>query len=125
MAALDAWEVEYSKNGRELRLRMKLDEAIVEYQSQKTAKKQKDQKDDAVASVPSVTCLFGSETCFISLPPASPPAIERWPQGSLMCILGGSLRERRREKKEKKKKGRRRQSHKTEAAQTTNGTHTQ
>ena len=44
---------------------------------------------------------------------ASPPAIERWPQGSLMCILGGSPRESRREKKEKKnkknKKGRRRQ----------------
>ena len=45
MAVLDAWEIDYSKNGRELRLRMKLDEAIVEYQSQKTAKKQKDQKD--------------------------------------------------------------------------------
>ena len=40
----------------------------------------------------------------ISLPSASPPAIERWPQGSLMCILGGSPRESRREKKEKKKK---------------------
>ena len=46
-------------------------------------------------------------------------AIERWHQGSLMCILGGSPRESRREKKEKKKKknkGRRRQSRKTEAA---------
>ena len=56
----------------------------------------------------------------ILLPSASPPATERWPQGSLMCILGGSLRESRREKKEKKnkknKKGRRRQSRKTEAA---------
>ena len=31
-------------------------------------------------------------------------AIERWHQGSLMCILGGSPRESRREKKEKKKK---------------------
>ena len=42
---------------------------------------------------------------------ASPPAIERWPQGSLMCFLGGSPRESRREKKENKKnkKGRRRQ----------------
>ena len=38
------------------------------------------------------------------MPSASPPAIERWPQGSLMCILGGSPRESRREKKEKKKK---------------------
>ena len=51
---------------------------------------------------------------------ASPPAIERWPQGSSMCILGGSPRESRREKKKKKskqnKKGRRRQSRKTEAA---------
>ena len=28
-------------------------------------------------------------TSFISLPSASLPAIERWPQGSLMCILGG------------------------------------
>jgi len=37
------------------------------------------------------------------LPSASPPAIERWPQGSLMCILGGRPRESRREKKEKKK----------------------
>ena len=55
----------------------------------------------------------------ILLPSASPPATERWPQGSLMCILGGSLRESRREKKEKKKKnkkGGRRQRRKTEAA---------
>jgi hypothetical protein len=55
----------------------------------------------------------------IYLPSASPLTIERWPQGSLMCILGGSQRESRREKKEKKKmnkKGRRRSSHKTEAA---------
>ena len=51
---------------------------------------------------------------FKKLLSASPPAIERWPQGSLLCILGGSPRESRREKKEKKKnkknkKGRRRQ----------------
>ena len=60
----------------------------------------------------------------IKLPSASPPAIKRWPEGSLMCILGGSPRESRREKKEEKKKkknkknkrGRRRQSRKTEAA---------
>ena len=37
------------------------------------------------------------------MPSASPPEIGRWPQGSLMCILGGSPRESRREKKEKKK----------------------
>jgi hypothetical protein len=37
------------------------------------------------------------------LPSASPLAIERWPQGSLMCILGGGPRESRREKKEKNK----------------------
>ena len=30
----------------------------------------------------------------ISLPSASLPAIERWPQGSLMCTLGGSMREK-------------------------------
>ena len=72
MAALDAWEVEYSKNGRELRLRMKLDEAIVEYQPQKTAKKQKDQKDDAVASVPSV-CLAMEHVLFHCLRQARRP----------------------------------------------------
>ena len=37
----------------------------------------------------------------IILPSASPTAIERRPQGSLMCILGGSLRETRREKEKK------------------------
>ena len=59
----------------------------------------------------------------IILPSASPTAIERWPQGSLMCILGGSPRETRREKEKKRnkknkknKKGRRRQSRKTVAA---------
>ena len=59
------------------------------------------------------------------MPAASPPDIERWPQGSLMCTLGGSRREkqkrrrRRRKKKNKKKKkqkGRPRPSSKTEAA---------
>ena len=34
----------------------------------------------------------------ISLPSASPPAIERWPQGSLMCTLGGSPREKQKRK---------------------------
>ena len=54
--------------------------------------------------------------------PSASPAIERSPQGSLMCVVGGSPRESRREKKEKKKKnkknkkGRRRQGRKTEAA---------
>ena len=43
---------------------------------------------------------------------ASPPAIERWPQGSVLCTLGES----RRERSEEKKKRRRRQSRKTEAA---------
>ena len=42
---------------------------------------------------------------FIQLPLASPPAIERWPQGSLMCILGGSPRESRRKKKEEEEEG--------------------
>ena len=66
-----------------------------------------------------ITGSFGTVIKHISLPSASPPAIERWPQGSLMCILGGSPRESRREKKKKNKKnkkGRRRQSRKTEAA---------
>ena len=54
-------------------------------------------------------------------------AIDRWPQGSLMCTPGGSRRENqkrrgrgggrsRRRRRRKKKKGRRRQSGKTEAA---------
>ena len=34
----------------------------------------------------------------ISLPWASLPAIERWPQGSLVCALGGSLREKQKSK---------------------------
>ena len=37
---------------------------------------------------------------FISLPLASPPAIERWPQGSLMCNVGGSPREKQKRKGE-------------------------
>ena len=55
---------------------------------------------DAKTLIVSIVLRF----CFsISLPSASPPAIEGWPQGSLMCILGGSPRESRREKKEKNK----------------------
>ena len=52
----------------------------------------------------SIEIDFESAFHFLSLFPfclmASPPAIERGPQGSLMCILGGSPRESRREKKE-------------------------
>ena len=47
------------------------------------------------------------------MPSASPPAIERWPQGSLMCRREN---QKRGEERKKKKKGRRIQSGKTEAA---------
>ena len=39
-------------------------------------------------------------TSIIQLPSASPPAIERSPQGSLMCTLGGSRREKQKRKGE-------------------------
>ena len=40
-----------------------------------------------------------------SLPAGSPPAIERWPQGSVLCTLGESRREKQkwREEEEEKK----------------------
>ena len=42
---------------------------------------------------------------FISLPLASRPAIERWPQGSLMCTLGGSPREKQKRKEGEEEEG--------------------
>jgi len=42
--------------------------------------------------------IYNIEYNFVSLPSASPPALERWPQGSLMCTLGGSPREKQKRK---------------------------
>ena len=40
----------------------------------------------------------------IKLHLASPPAVERWPQGRLMCTLGGSRREKQKRKEQEEKK---------------------
>ena len=48
------------------------------------------------------------------MPSASPPAIERSPEGSLMCILGGNPRESEREKEKKKKKRKKKKTNKLE-----------
>ena len=40
----------------------------------------------------------------IKLPASSPPAIERWPQGRVLCTLAGSRREKQKRRAEEEEK---------------------